>query len=453
MLSPNGDAVVAKPREKIGLWIIGVRGGVGATVVAGLAALNKRTTKPTGLVTALPPFRRAALVGTDAIVVGGHDIRSESLRSAVQGLHRRAGLFNESAIAQWAPVLRAAERNIRPGTLCAAAKPVRQLADPSCAIEDKTPAAAIDRLANDIRAFRLRHKLARVVVINLATCERPVRLTQGTQTFPDLTKALGRTGTRVLPPSALYALASIEAGCAYVNFTPSVGMDVPALRERADQLGLPYMGRDGKTGETLVKSVLAPMFATRNLAVRAWVGQNILGNRDGAALQDAQTRATKIRSKDKTLSAIVPGNPDTFVSIDYVPSLDDWKVAWDFIHFEGFLGTKMSMQFTWQGCDSILAAPLVIDLARLADLELRRGRGGPMPHLAFFFKDPLGVDVHDLATQWTMLVDHVAQTTTPSTTPRDKNTVPSQSRKTLLHRASKKNTPVQTRIATPDNLR
>jgi len=170
------------------------------------------------------------------------------------------------------------------------------------------------------------------------------------------------------------------------------------------------MGDDGKTGETLVKSALAPMFATRNLEVLSWFGQNILGNRDGEILQDPETRTSKIRSKDRTVSSITGGSPSTRVSIDYVPSLDDWKVAWDFIHFRGFLETKMSMQFVWQGCDSLLAAPLVIDLVRFADLELRAGRAGAMKHLGFFFKNPLDVEELDLSTQWQRLIRHVDQT-------------------------------------------
>jgi myo-inositol-1-phosphate synthase len=211
----------------------------------------------------------------------------------------------------------------------------------------------------------------------------------------------------VLPPSSLYALGAFEAGCPFINFTSSTGVDVPAVRERADQLGLPYMGRDGKTGETLVKSVLAPMFSMRNLSVLSWVGQNILGNCDGANLTDARVRAAKLRTKDKTVSQILGKSTTTRVSIDYVPSLDDWKVAWDFIHFEGFLGTRMSLQFTWQGSDSLLAAPLIIDLARLAALACRSGDPGPMRHLACFFKDPMDVQEKDLFTQWGMLVRHV----------------------------------------------
>ena len=143
-----------------------------------------------------------------------------------------------------------------------------------------------------------------------------------------------------------------------------------------------------------MKTVLAPMFAHRNLKVLSWVGHNIFGNRDGLVLDDPANKSSKIETKDQVITEILGYKPETHVSIEYI-DMDDWKTAWDHIHFQGFLGTKMILQFTWQGCDSLLAAPLVIDLARLADLEKRRGGRGLMRHLACFFKSPVGVEEHD----------------------------------------------------------
>jgi myo-inositol-1-phosphate synthase len=150
------------------------------------------------------------------------------------------------------------------------------------------------------------------------------------------------------------------------------------------------------------------MFAMRNLKVLSWVGQNILGNRDGAALHDPRTRAAKEHSKDKAVSQICGPRAVTRVGIDFVPSLHDWKVAWDYVHFSGFLGTRMSLQFTWQAADSVLAAPLVIDLARFAAHAVSAGHSGPMGHLAFFFKDPMDVEDQNLFTQWRKLIEHFA---------------------------------------------
>jgi myo-inositol-1-phosphate synthase len=164
------------------------------------------------------------------------------------------------------------------------------------------------------------------------------------------------------------------------------------------------MGKDGKTGETLVKTTLAPMFRDRNLRVLSWYGYNLLGNRDGLVLENPDHGAGKLRSKDRALRSLL-GRTElrSKVQIDYVPSLDDWKTAWDFVHFQGFLGAKMSLQFTWQGCDSALAAPLVLDLARFADRALREGEGGPMTWLASFFKDPLEAGEHGFGAQFEAL--------------------------------------------------
>jgi myo-inositol-1-phosphate synthase len=389
--------------------MIGACGGVASTVALGVAALRKRLISATGLVTELPLFNQTGLIKPGSIVIGGHEIRSQPLVDAVDALHSHANLFDRKLVKMCATQLQAWQRNIRCGTLCGAGPVIRGLADKGSRKEDRSPAEAVERIAADIAAFRRRHRLDHAVVINLASSEPPAAKTAAQARFRDLQRALSRPGSRVLPTSSLYALAAVEAGCAFINFTPSLGISVPAIQERAGQLGVPYMGNDGKTGESLVKSVLAPMFAMRNLSVLSWVGQNILGNRDGAVLKDPRTRLSKIRSKDKMLSQIIGSKPATAVSIEYVPSLDDWKVAWDFIHFEGFLGTKMSMQFVWQGADSVLAAPLIIDLTRLAARECRAGRGGPMRHLACFFKDPIGVREHNMFTQWQRLAEHIAR--------------------------------------------
>ena len=174
-----------------------------------------------------------------------------------------------------------------------------------------------------------------------------------------------------------------------------------------------HAGKDGKTGETLLKSVLAPMFALRNWQILSWVGHNIFGNRDGLVLDDPANKASKVRTKDQVVGQIVGYKPQTHVSIEYIESLDDWKTAWDHVHFRGFLNVKMTLQFIWQGCDSLLAAPLVLDLARLALFAQRRGERGVLRHLACFFKNPMGVAEHDFFKQFTLLQDYVRSVTDP----------------------------------------
>ncbi len=398
---------MALHREKVGLWLIGACGGVGSTTALGIAALRKQLANGTGLVTELPPFKHVGLVDPGSIIVGGHEVRSETLLEAVKALHQQANLFSEGLIRACGPQLRVMQRNIKPGTLYGSSSHIRKLADRSGLDREKCPAEVIERLSADITAFRERHRLDHVVVVHVASSEPPVPRRAAHRSYTHLRRELAKPRSTALPPSSLYALAAIEARCPVIDFTPSSGLRVEAIQQRARELDVPYMGSDGKTGETLVKSTLAPMFAMRNLSVLSWIGQNILGNRDGEVLQDPRARAGKLRSKDKAVSRIIGRDATSRVSIDYVPSLDDWKVAWDFIHFQGFMGTKMSMQFTWQGSDSILAAPLIIDLARLAALESRSGRTGPMRHLACFFKDPIAVREQNFFVQWQRLIDHL----------------------------------------------
>jgi myo-inositol-1-phosphate synthase len=185
-----------------------------------------------------------------------------------------------------------------------------------------------------------------------------------------------------------------------VDFTPSTGARLPALAELARRAGVPYAGHDGKTGETLVKSVLAPMFAMRNLTVRTWSGLNLLGGGDGANLAEPAANAAKSASKQRVLGETLGYVPQGNTRIEYVDDIGDFKTAWDLVTFSGFLGTAMRMEFSWHGCDSALAAPLLLDLARLTAAAHRVGRTGPLTELAFFFKDPLGEVPHALAEQW-----------------------------------------------------
>ena len=229
-----------------------------------------------------------------------------------------------------------------------------------------------------------------MIVLNVASTEPPFALGEVHQRWDTLNAALADGGPELLPASSLYALAALRCGYTYINFTPSLGASLPALDELAESTGSLYAGKDGKTGETLMKTVLAPMFAHRNLKVMSWVGHNIFGNRDGLVLDDPANKSSKVETKDRVVTQILGYKPSTLVTIEYLPDMGDWKTAWDHIHFQGFLGTKMALQFTWQGCDSLLAAPLAIDLARLADLEKRRGGRGLMQTPRLLLQEPRG---------------------------------------------------------------
>lgn len=393
-------------KRRVGLWLIGACGGVACTTALGLSALARGKTTGVGVVTDLPQFEALDLDAPATFVLGGHDIRKASFLDSVQELHDRANVFDERLIAACTEDLKAWSANIRPGVVYQPNAAIASLADRADVRSAATPRAAIDQIQRDLHAFREAHRLDQVLVANVASTEPPFAIGDEQLSLEALLPALDRAYPAALPTSSLYAFAAIDAGFAYVNATPSVGATMPALEQLARTRGVPHAGQDLKTGETLLKSALAPLFARRNLKVLSWVGHNILGNRDGLVLNDPHNKASKVKSKDALLGELLGYRPQSHVSIEYIESLDDWKTAWDHIHFEGFLGTKMTLQFTWQGCDSVLAAPLLIDLARLTLLAQRRKESGSLCYLASFFKSPLGVNEHDLSRQFDMLANH-----------------------------------------------
>ena len=397
--------------NRIGLWLIGAKGGISTTLMTGLAALRRDAMEPVGLVTETAPFTGLSLVGFGEIVVGGHDIRSGNLFDEARRMWVESRAITPEMLDGAAGYFSEVESRLRPGTIVATGDRIRSLADMASVAVVETPRDAIARIRADIEAFQKAEGLAHVIVVNVASTEpppsRPIP-----KDFAEIEPLLDDAAQCPLPASSLYFLAAAEAGCSYVNFTPSAGSTPEALQEVARERRIAHAGCDGKTGETLLKSVLAPMFAARNLEVMSWVGHNIFGNMDGMVLDDPRNKAAKVRSKDHLLASILGYPPQTHVSIENIKSLGDWKTAWDHIHFRGVLDTPMTMQFTWQGCDSILAAPLVLDLVRLIERAHRAGEYGAMDWLACFFKSPLGVTEQDFAKQVAMLhawaVKHVA---------------------------------------------
>jgi myo-inositol-1-phosphate synthase len=302
--------------------------------------------------------------------------------------------------------------NVRPGTVLGAGATIGRLVELPDVHKVATPREAIERVQADLNAFREKHRLDAVLVANVASTEPPREPDERFVSTAAFEAALDAKGAGI-PASVLYAWAALDLGLPYVNFTPSLGASFPAALELAHKRKSVTCGKDGKTGETLLKTVLAPMFAYRNFKILSWVGHNIFGNRDGIVLDDPANKASKVRTKDQVVSSIVGYKPQSHVSIEYIESLDDWKTAWDHIHFKGFLNTKMFLQFIWQGCDSLLAAPLLLDILRLTDFAQRHGETGVLSHLACFFKSPMGCDEHDFFKQMQMLEAYVEAVTEP----------------------------------------
>lgn len=398
-----------RKKDKIGVWIIGVGGHLATTLMVGTRAVARKLVNTTGMVTELPLFYDIDFIDVDDLVFGGVDIRPTDVKGNAWSIYEKTGIFSYELIKCLEHDLDSISSNTCLGTPLNCGDAVTRLAQVGLAEKKEDLSHTIHRIREQLISFAREHKLSKVIVVNLASTEPVLELVKEHNTYDGLKKLIKENRMDKITASTLYAYAAIEAGFPYINFTPSNGALIPAIIELADEVKVPVMGCDGKTGETLVKTALAPLFAYRNLRVLSWQGYNILGNRDGQVLNDPRNKQTKVKSKGGVLGEILGYEPHAHVGIDYVPSLDDWKTAWDFIHFEGFLGTKMSMQFTWQGCDSVLAAPLVLDIVRLTEIASRLGEYGLMPQLAFFFKSPIGVREHNLSYQFQSLVKYLEE--------------------------------------------
>ncbi len=294
------------------------------------------------------PFRQShELAGFDSLVFGGWDVRDENLF--------------ESALRN---------RVIDPARLHPVAKELT-------ALRPWKPGAR--QMARDIDRFRRKHKLDTTIVLNLLP-----------------------TGNHA--GSKACARAALETGSPFINFTPNDCGE--------DRLGdIPYCGRDGKTGQTWLKSVLAPALRARGLRVTGWYSTNLLGNEDGRVVSRPGSGRPKIALKTKLLGEMLGYEPHHQVQIHFYPPRGDNKESWDAVDFEGFLGLPMQLKINGLWRDSVLAAPMCVDLVRFMDLAHRRGERGPQSWLSFYFKSPYGAatqaPAHEFHRQERLLVDYL----------------------------------------------
>lgn len=388
-----------KNQVKTGVWLIGAYGDIATTLIVGVTAIKNNLLSSNGLVTELSPMQELDLCDLNDLVIGGHDIIKNSVSKQAEAICETARTFSYSLLKDINPHLDAIDNNI---------VVIPELAwDTNHVLQDTL---SLNELCNKFRQplldFIAKHSLDHLVVVNVASAEVYTPLTEAHHDCAAFLELINSDSKHLVSPSMLCAYVAFMTDCSYVNFTPNTGASIGALQSLAAQRKQVFCGNDGKTGETLVKTALAPMFAARNLQIMSWEGLNMLGNGDGKTLHEPENCKNKIQNKEAVLPSILGYPVHSGVDIKYVPSLGDWKTAWDFIHFKGFLDVPMTMQFTWQGCDSILAAPLVIDLIRLAEFAHRKGEFGVMTHAACFFKNPIGVDEHHFFKQFEMLLDY-----------------------------------------------
>ena len=390
---------ISPPEGRLGVLLPGM-GAVATTTVAGVLLARKGLATPIGSLTQMNTIRLGqrtdnrtplikdfiALAELDDIVFGGWDpIPDNAYESAVN-----AGVLS----AQHLDPIRDELSAIAPMPAAFDTEYVTRLDGPN----KKTGAnkrEIAESLREDIRKFKAENECNRLVMVWCGSTEIFLRAGPAHETVESFEKAMEENDPSIAP-SMLYAYAALKEGVPYANGAPNLSADFPALEQLAVDNGVPMCGKDFKTGQTLIKTILAPGFKTRMLGVRGWFSTNILGNRDGEVLDDPESFKTKEESKLGALEHIL--QPDVYpslygdlyhkVRINYYPPRGDNKEGWDNIDIFGWMGYEMQIKVDFLCRDSILAAPIVLDLALFLDLASRAGMSGIQEWLSFYFKAP-----------------------------------------------------------------
>jgi myo-inositol-1-phosphate synthase len=367
---------------KIGVLIPGISGAVASTLVVGLSKSKKDqiATGEWGSVTYRYPAAALPLLDVSSLVFGGWDIIPPDPPSVVA----KYRVFSDSRIAEDFPasenpyyfpaIVTKGDYEAYRGTL----RPNVQ-----------TPLEALEQLVSDIKRFRKDSGTDRTVIVNLASPPRNLAIEDWHQDWELFSSRL-HTSWEGITSGMLYCLAAIETGSPFVEFTPSETVTLGALQNRALSQGVALAGRDASTGQTLLKTVLAELIDARNLRLESWYSTNILGNNDGLVLSDPDFAGPKISDKMAVLGQAFSYPFDHVVDIRFVRAKGDRKEAWDSIDLRGWLDQPISLKINWLGRDSVLAAPLVLDLIRLIEFCQRREMRGIQPQLGLFFKRPVG---------------------------------------------------------------
>jgi len=413
----KGAADIQPAKGKLGVMIPGM-GAVATTFVAGVEAVRKGIAKPIGSLTQMGTIRLGKrtegrspkikefvpLTTLNDLVFTGWDIFEDNMYEAASN----AGVLDRDLLAQVKPFL----QSIQPQKAVFDHKYVKKIDGPNVK-KGKNKMDLAEQLRDDIRKFKKTSGASRLVTIWCGSTETFIEPSEGHQSVKAFEKALAQNDENIAP-SMIYAYASLSEGVPFANGAPNLTVDIPAMLELSKRNNAPICGKDFKTGQTLMKTILAPGFKARLLGVSGWYSTNILGNRDGEVLDDPGSFKTKEESKLGVLDHILQPDlyPDLYknifhkVRINYYPPRGDNKEGWDNIDIFGWLGYPMQIKVDFLCRDSILAAPIVLDLILFLDLAQRTPelRGlGIQEWLSFYFKSPMSAPglypEHDLFIQ------------------------------------------------------
>ncbi len=393
-------AEIAPAKGKLGVLLVGL-GAVSTTFIAGVEAIKQGLAEPIGSLTQMGTVRLGRrtdnrvpaikdfvpLARLEDLVFGAWDIFPDSAFEAAT----HAGVLEKELLGK----LRKPLQKIKPMKAVFDQNYVKRLTGTNVK-KGKHKLQLAQQLIGEIADFKKKNKCDRLVMIWAASTEifmKPHTVHRNLKSFEQAM----RENHKAIPPSMIYAYAALKSGIPFANGAPNLTVDVPALMDLANQKGLAVCGKDFKTGQTLMKTILAPGLKSRMLGLHGWYSTNILGNRDGEVLDDPESFKTKEESKLSVLEYIL--QPEVYpqlykdfshvVRINYYPPRGDNKEGWDNIDIFGWLGYKMQIKIDFLCRDSILAAPIVLDLALFLDLAQRTGMKGVQEWLSFYFKSPM----------------------------------------------------------------
>jgi myo-inositol-1-phosphate synthase len=390
---------IAPANGKLGILLVGL-GAVSTTFVAGVEAIKRDLAKPIGSLTQMGTIRLGKrtdnrvprikefvpLAELDDIVFGAWDIFTDNAFDAAM----KAGVLEKDLLNQVSEQL----SSLKPMSAVFEQKFVKRL-DGENVKQGKNKMEFAEQLIEEIAQFKTENNCDRLVMIWAASTEIFLEPSEVHQSIEAFEKAMYDSDEQIAP-SMIYAYAAIKSGVPFANGAPNLSVDIPALVKLAEDEGVPVCGKDFKTGQTLMKTIIAPGLKARMLGLDGWYSTNILGNRDGEVLDDPESFRTKEESKLSVLEQILQpevhpelyGDFSHVVRINYYPPRGDNKEGWDSIDIFGWLGYKMQIKIDFLCRDSILAAPLVLDLALFLDLAQRAGMKGVQEWLSFYFKSP-----------------------------------------------------------------
>jgi len=376
-------------------------GAVSTTTIAGVFAIRKGLSSPIGSLTQMGTIRLGKrtegrspkisevvpLAGLDDLVFGGWDIFQDDCYSAA----KTAGVLEQSLLDKVRPEL----EQVRPWPAVFDQHYVKRLDGPNVK-KGKNKRDLAEQVMADIQKFKKDNNLDRLVMVWCGSTEIYMTPSEVHQTLKNFERGLEENDPAI-PPSMIYAYAAIREGIPYANAAPNLSADIPALMELAAHTKSPLAGKDMKTGQTLIKTIIAPGLKARLIGVKGWYSTNILGNRDGEVLDDPESFKTKEETKKSALDYIFQphlypelyGDLTHVVRINYYPPRGDNKEGWDNIDIFGWLGYPMQLKINFLCRDSILAAPIVLDVALFLDLAKRAGMSGIQEWLSFYFKAPV----------------------------------------------------------------